>query len=110
MDLNKGATTNLNLTKTQTYSIFPGQVVVAQGVNIDGTQFIAQNIYADATYALPPAPETLHQLQGKLYGRNNMNKTDSWLVGVFTKNQINTISCYFKTHHCFLYENLPSAC
>lgn len=64
-DLNKGAAISLNLTKLQSYSVFPGQVVVAQGTNITGSQFVAQNIYTDATYALPPAPEKLQQLQGK---------------------------------------------
>lgn len=66
-DLNKGATVSLNLSKLQSYSIFPGQVIIAQGTNVTGSQFVAQNIYTDATYALPPAPEKLQQLQGRVY-------------------------------------------
>lgn len=64
-DLNKGATLSLNLSKLQSYSIFPGQVVVTQGTNVTGSQFVAQSLHTDATYALPPAPEKLHQLQGQ---------------------------------------------
>lgn len=70
----------LNLSKVQSYSIFPGQIVVAQGTNVNGSQFIAHNIYSDAAYALPPAPENLQQLQGEFV--KSASKIDVKLVDV----------------------------
>lgn len=48
-DLSHGNTITLNLTKVPSYAIFPGQIVAVQGFNPNGTNFVTQKLYSDAS-------------------------------------------------------------
>lgn len=55
-ETNANHTTTLNINKLSNYSLFPGQVVVVTGNNVNSTTFIAEKIYSDAFLDLPKEP------------------------------------------------------
>ena len=51
-----GRTVPMDVSQVETYSLFPGQVVVVEGENPVGNRLKAKRIYSNATLTLPPAP------------------------------------------------------
>ncbi|KAF5274106.1 hypothetical protein FQR65_LT04504 [Abscondita terminalis] len=58
-ELSNGNTIQLNLNKVSNYALFPGQVVAVQGFNPNGTNFIVQKLYNDATITSIPQRNTI---------------------------------------------------
>lgn len=78
--------------------------MVVRGTNITGSQFIVQNLHGDATYALPPAPNKLQQLEGKMILCSfEQNK----IVSVtYIKTIITFVSYWYITGLCFMLINI----
>lgn len=60
-DGKKEAAVQLDLSNVPKYSIFPGQVVAAEGLNVNGAKLVAKEIYCDAK---PDAPPPLKLVRG----------------------------------------------
>ncbi|XP_069682292.1 DNA polymerase alpha subunit B isoform X2 [Periplaneta americana] len=52
----EGKTVQLDVSQVESYSLFPGQVVVVEGDNPMGNRLSAKQIHCDASLPLPPKP------------------------------------------------------
>ncbi|CAG9813400.1 unnamed protein product [Phaedon cochleariae] len=70
-NLNHAST--LNIQKMTKYSLFPGQVAVVQGNNVNSNTFIAENIFTDAELNLPEEPVVLNDLAYLIHADGDIN-------------------------------------
>lgn len=62
LHISKGVTVAVDLSKLANYSLFPGQVVVFEGLNTTGKMFLPTNIVTNPQQKMAPVPDTLSKL------------------------------------------------